>query len=189
MNIYLFQKILGTGTIILHVILALLISYLIYTTLSKKRWKILEEYLFNKRTCLITIFSGVSIIISLVFSEHYGVLPCTLCWVQRILIFAITVLGIIFFVTKKNTYIYMLLLAIPGALVAAYQTMTQFQLQATPLIECVAIPGADCAKINMLEYGYITIPVMSLTLFACVVLLGIRKQKNLNNDDKRNTIE
>jgi disulfide bond formation protein DsbB len=89
---------------------------------------------------------------------------------------------------KKQTHRSLLFLAIFGFVVAAYQTMTQFQLKAVPLLECVAIPGADCAKINMLEFGYITIPVMSLTFFAYVIVLGVGRTKNLNNRDKKTNI-
>lgn len=188
MNLYLFQRLLGLGTIVLHIFLTLLLIYLGYRMISGNKNKVVEDYLFNNNILLVTIFSGISILVSLIFSEIYFVLPCSLCWIQRIIIFFIFVLGLVLLFNKKKIYKFLLLLAIPGFMVAAYQTMTQFQLKAVPLLECVAIPGADCAKINMLEFGYITIPVMSLTFFAYVIVLGIGRTKNLNNGDKKTNI-
>lgn len=175
MNLYLFQKILAIGTMVLHILLLVLIIYVIYRAITHKGKSFLESYIFDKRIIIVTSFSFISLVVSLIFSELYHVLPCSLCWIQRILILLHLIIGVFFLIKKNTTYYYFLCLAIPGFLVAAYQTMTQFQLKAVPLLECVAIPGADCAKINMLEFGYITIPVMSMTFFAFVIVLFSKK--------------
>lgn len=54
-----------------------------------------------------------------------------------------------------------------GSLVAAYHTVLQFNVATS--LPCPAI-GGSCAERFMFEYGYITIPMMSLTAFALVLV-------------------
>ncbi len=108
---------------------------------------------------------------SLFYSEITGFAPCVLCWWQRIFLYPQTVLlGIA--LAKKDGRItdYILSLSVVGALIALYHSYIQFG--GSPLIPCAATAGAvSCAQRYFLQYGYVTIPTMSLTGFVIIILL------------------
>src|SRR3990167_3051788 len=117
---------------------------------------------------------------SLYFSEIKGLSPWFLCWVQRIfmypLIFILTV-GIIR--KDKNVTYYVLPLSVTGALVGLYQ----YLLQMTPLSKVEAATcsaTAPCSAIDIMFFGFVTIPFLSMTAFIVItaLMLVILKTKN-----------
>jgi disulfide bond formation protein DsbB len=70
---------------------------------------------------------------------------------------------------EKNIVDYLLPLSILGAIVAFYHSLVQWGI-GTGLLGCTAV-GGECAKVYVLEYGFITIPFMAFTTF--VYLIGI----------------
>ena len=118
----------------------------------------------------LTLAAGLG---SLFYSELAGLPPCPLCWYQRIFMYPIVLLAAlgIWRRNAKEAAPYILSLAIPGALIAFYHWLLQLGL--TPeLLPCSNIPGAiPCATAQILEFGYVTIPAMSLTVFLMVIWL------------------
>ena len=118
----------------------------------------------------LTLAAGLG---SLFYSELAGLPPCPLCWYQRIFMYPIIFLAAlgIWRRNAKEAAPYILALAIPGALIAFYHSLLQLGL--TPeLLPCSNIPGAiSCATAQILEFGYVTIPAMSLTVFLMVIWL------------------
>ena len=55
-----------------------------------------------------------------------------------------------------------------GGLIALYHTFIQFGAQS--IIPCSAT-GPSCTVVYFLQYGYVTIPTMSLTVFVVLLLL------------------
>ena len=114
---------------------------------------------------------------SLYYSEIAGYEPCSLCWWQRIFLYPqVVLLGMA--LAKRDTRIidYALVLAVLGALIAGYHTTFQFTDTVLP---CPA-GGGDCGKLFVHEFGYITIPVMSLTMFLVIIaslLLAFVRQR------------
>ena len=118
---------------------------------------------------------------SLYFSEIKGLTPCFLCWVQRIfmypLIFILTV-GIIR--KDKNVTYYVLPLSVTGALVGLYQ----YLLQMTPLSKVEAATcsaTAPCSAIDIMFFGFVTIPFLSMTAFIVITALMLVILKTKNN--------
>ncbi len=100
---------------------------------------------------------------SLFYSIFAGFEPCNLCWVQRIFIYPqFFVLALAAWRKDYKVIDYMLLLSVIGALVAAYNIY--IQLGGNSLLPCAA-SGVSCNKIYFTEFGFVTIPVMSLTAF------------------------
>ena len=177
MNLYMYQRIIGSGMLFVHILLAFILVHYIYRSCNGKKFFCLENFFVQQLMKIVFAFSLVSVIASIIFSDVYFVPPCTLCWYQRALLFAqVIIAGIA--VMKKDTraWLYVRYLSIIGFIVAVYQMLAQFGVQSLPKIACVAEAGADCAKISMLEYGYITIPVMSATFFLIVILLSLMKK-------------
>jgi disulfide bond formation protein DsbB len=120
-----------------------------------------------------TLFALVVAVIatsgSFFYSEVAGYQPCELCWFQRILMYPQVILLSIAFVKKdKNIPNYLIPLSIIGMAIAAYHYILQLDLAPAA---CSAVgTSVSCSQINFLQYGYITIPMMSLTAFSLIVL-------------------
>ena len=123
---------------------------------------------------------------SLFYSDVIGFIPCSLCWWQRIFIYPqLVIFGVALLIPRfakatqgKNTYVfwYSLPLSIVGSMIAIYQILLPYLTLVG--IDCGAT-GVSCTKQYVLAFGYITIPVMSLTVFAILILLAIAsKYKN-----------
>lgn len=112
----------------------------------------------------------VAIIGSLFYSEIMGFEPCSLCWWQRVFLYP---LAIIFWVAlwkkAESAFLYALPFALASALLAAYQSY--ISLGGTSILPCTALGGA-CSKIYVMAFGYITIPMMSLTVSLYILLLA-----------------
>lgn len=106
---------------------------------------------------------------SLFYSEALGFSPCVLCWWGRIALYPqvlILALALYFKDRGASTVRYLIGLSIFGALVSFYHSSSQFGgISFTP---CTADGGA-CSVLYVLEYGYITIPVMALTAFGLIL--------------------
>jgi disulfide bond formation protein DsbB len=117
-----------------------------------------------------TLFSTI---MSLVYSDYLGVLPCGLCWYQRVFIYGMVFLfGMAWY--KRDTKIldYVMLFSGVGLIIALYHQ--SLQMGYSELIPCPAIASTiDCAKPTFVEYGFITFPMMAVVLFCFTILLAL----------------
>jgi disulfide bond formation protein DsbB len=106
---------------------------------------------------------------SFIYSDVIGYPPCTLCWYQRAFMMPLVVLlGIAAWKRDRSMVPYALSLAAIGGLIALNHVW--LQSSGTSLIPCPA-PGpgvVSCDQRFVYEFGYLTIPVMSLTGFAFI---------------------
>jgi len=180
MNLYLFQRIIGIGVLLMQITLVVVLMYLLFRKFTGKTCVVMERYLLEQRMWWIFILALVAVIGSLLFSEVYHVEACKLCWFQRAFVYPqALVAGMAAWHKDVRAYLYLKWMSLIGIVIAIYQMMAQFGVKAVPLLPCVAEPGADCAKITMLEFGYITIPVMSATFFLVVIVLT-QSQKRIS---------
>ena len=124
---------------------------------------------------------------SLFYSNIIGFEPCYLCWWQRIFIYPQLVLFIVALWGRRSVllvggltsgsevFLYSLPLSIIGGLIAVYQILLPYLAQAG--IDCGSV-GPSCTKLYVLAFGYVTIPVMSLTAFAIMILLAVASKIN-----------
>lgn len=149
-------------------VLVLFLLFLLFVP-KKKSGKISNIYNIFKHNALTFIFVVASgaVLGSLFFSEIALLVPCKLCWWQRIFMYPIAIISLIALVRddKKAVY-YILPLSIIGAGIATYHYIMQLFPN---LLEC-SEEVAKCSTIQFAELGYITIPLMSLTTF---MLIGI----------------
>jgi disulfide bond formation protein DsbB len=169
MNIYLFQKILGIGTLGIHIaILAIIVL------IATKRDRFFSRWVHQHGFNIGFIFATLSLIMSLIFSDVYLVEPCKLCWIQRICHYPLVLIFLIGWKYKDpRAWTYSFWLSIIGLYFAIRQIFLQFNISDGSTADCVVGPGADCSAVHMLEFGYITFPLMSATLFVCVILLSL----------------
>ncbi|OGZ43629.1 MAG: hypothetical protein A3C84_00545 [Candidatus Ryanbacteria bacterium RIFCSPHIGHO2_02_FULL_48_12] len=114
-----------------------------------------------------------SVMGSLVYSNVIGFAPCVLCWWQRVLLYPQAIVLAVLLYKKQDAIPFVLAFSIPGALLAAYHYWGQmFAISALPC----GVPGpgvVSCADRYFVEFGYITIPMMSLTAFALLLMLAL----------------
>lgn len=113
---------------------------------------------------------------SFLFSYVGGLEPCVLCWYQRVFLFPqVVLLAIALWKRDHEVTDYALALSGIGATIALYHSY--LQIGGTPLVPCSVSPGAvSCAHRYVFEFGYVTLPLMSLTAFGLVIVLMIARK-------------
>lgn len=110
--------------------------------------------------------------ISLYYSDYLGILPCGLCWFQRVSIYSLVfIFGYGWWKKDYRSLEYATVLSLAGLPVALYHEY--LQLGYSELIPCPAIVSTiDCAKPTFIEYYFITFPFMSVVLLGGVLLMS-----------------
>lgn len=153
----------------------LVLVFLIVALLNRNSWGKQVFYWVNKYLInLALVISLGAVLGSLYYSNVVGFPPCVLCWWQRVLLFPIPLLLIVGKIKKDNNVMqYVVPLALLSAVIALYQSYVY--LGGSSILPCTA-NGGDCSKIYVLAFGYITIPVMSLTVSVYLYILSWYKK-------------
>ena len=142
-----------------------------------KTW--VKNFLNENILSLLFGFSFVAMAGSLSYSQIVGFPPCELCWIQRIFMYPQVLIAFIAaYMKDKSAVVYMVSLSVIGAAVAFFHSMIHWGFNSS-LLKCSAV-GAPCAKVYILEYGYITLPFMAFTSFVYLAALGIVYLKSKN---------
>ncbi len=159
------NQILGIFTIFTQVLIVFLGIFLItkkpsFFQLSSK-----------KAFFLAFIVALTSAIGSLIYSNVIGYDPCELCWLQRTMMYPqVIILGMVLLKKDYKMGDYSIALSIVGALIAGYQYL--LQIGVASVIPCSAIQNSvQCSERFVLQYGYITIPMMALSAFVLIIFL------------------
>jgi disulfide bond formation protein DsbB len=128
--------------------------------------------------CLGFLLSLFSIGMAVYYSDFLGIIPCSLCWYQRVFLFPQAVLFAVALFKKEAARIadYSIVLSVFGALVALYQHYIQM-VGESPL-PCPA-SGGDCVKRFLFEFGYITFPLVAFSAFALLIALMLFARKRV----------
>jgi disulfide bond formation protein DsbB len=117
--------------------------------------------------------SGVAIAAmfgSLYLSEIVRLIPCKLCWYQRIAMYPIAImLPIAAWRRDNGIRLYAAVLALIGLGVAIWHRL----MQAFPNLDsgaCAAV-GPPCSAPYIKEFGFVTIPYMALSAFILILVL------------------
>lgn len=122
-------------------------------------WGLIIAFLFTLSASLMT----------LLYSEVFGFVPCGLCWLQRVFLYPqVFLLCMAIFYKETVAARYGLLLSIPGTLVALYQHY--LQMGGSEFIACPT-SGGDCSRRIMFEFGFMTFPLLSAILFLFLIVL------------------
>jgi len=108
---------------------------------------------------------------SLFFSEIAGFAPCELCWYQRICVYPLSIVTLLAALAGDHRVArYLLPLPIVGAGLAVYHLLVENGVVGQSTACLVSAPGG-CATKWIDEFGYMTIPMISLTVFALLTAL------------------
>ncbi len=118
----------------------------------------------------------VAMLGSLYFSEIKGFIPCDLCWYQRICMYPLAViLCIAVYTGDRGVARYALPLAAAGFLIAIYHNLEIWNPSLAGFVPCKS--GVPCNRDYLNWLGFITIPLMSMTAFAAVLLCLLAGRK------------
>lgn len=106
---------------------------------------------------------------SLFLSEVIGLTPCILCWYQRILMYPLVViLAVGILLRDRAVRLYVLPLSLAGLAVATYHNLLYYGLVPEGLTQCAL--GVSCTERQLELFGFVTIPLMSLTAFTVITI-------------------
>ncbi|MEI8224001.1 MAG: disulfide bond formation protein B [bacterium] len=106
-----------------------------------------------------------AIIGSLTYSQIFGFPPCTFCWWQRIFMYPQAILFAVgIYLKDMKVWITGIILSLIGASFSIYHILLQAGIR-TSGVPCEASGGVACTKIDVLVFGWLTIPMMCLVLF------------------------
>ncbi len=178
-------KFLALGTIVLHVVLLAYVVVFIGARFCKcmKNFKAnLDDFISKQLAYLILFLSFGGMVASLFYSEIALYEPCVLCWYQRIFMYPLVFLAIAAILYKKAKpflSVYAMPLIFFGLLIGIYQVLAKViatftSVNVDKFLPCSTDPGAvSCLTDYFVEFGYVTIPVMSLTLFVFLTIVTV----------------
>lgn len=150
------------GVLALQVCIVLGILALIF------RHKVISRFVERRALMLSFLLVGGSVLGSFYYSGILGFEPCRLCIYQRWLMIALAVVaGLAAYRGDRGAFPYIAGLSFTGFLVGLYHTLL-------PILQSsyVCAPGeVSCTAIYVTGFGYITIPIMSVTVFAALLLV------------------
>lgn len=161
---------LGYLTILGQVLTVILFLVLIIRPFAKSKF---YEYYFLFKTNALTfafIVASSATLGSLFLSEIAGFDPCKLCWYQRAFMYPLSVILLVSLVKNdKGVVKYVLPLSVIGGAIAVYH----YVMQLFPTVLSCSEEVAKCSTIQFASFGYITIPLMSATAFALIILSSL----------------
>ncbi len=109
---------------------------------------------------------------SLFFSVVMELPACSLCWYQRVFMFPLVVVLLMgLFPFDPKVVRYALPLSAVGTVVALYQVLLQAGVISESAAPCSQ--GVSCADVDLLVFGFASIPILSLFAFGAVTALLI----------------
>jgi len=167
---------LGVLTVVGQIIIVLSVIYFIF---FRKKYPLIENFISRYGILLAFTVALVATSGSLFYSEIAGYQPCILCWYQRILMYPeVILLGMALWKKDKNIIDYAIALSGVGALIAGYHYLLQIGVVSG--VSCGAVGySVSCAKVFVLVFGYIGLPLIALTAFLLIIIaLMFAKSKN-----------
>lgn len=136
--------------------------------------KHITSLLSENALSLSLLIATIATLGSLFFSEVGKFVPCKLCWYQRIFMYPqVIILAIALLINDMKVRLYAVALSSIGLVIAIYH----YALQMYPTVLPCSDEVASCSAKQFAYYGYITIPLMSATAFALILILSCFAKK------------
>ncbi len=163
MDLLSLNYVLAVGTILMQLGTVVVIAlYSLRITVPFCGWCIaqLREWALIKSSVLALVASALT----LYYSDVLGIIPCGLCWLERVFLYPqVILLGIAAWRKDTGIALYSMTLSALGAIVSLYHHF--IQMGGSEFVPCPASGAGDCAKRIIFEFGYITFPLMAFSLF------------------------
>lgn len=163
------NQLLGTGTLALQVVTLGLIAALVL----RKKIPGLNDVVRQVGSAALPVAfvsTFASAALTLYYSDILGFEPCPLCWWQRVFMYPQVILFALALWKHIPVRLISVTLSVFGFGFAIYHHALQMLPQGS--LPCPA-SGPSCSQITLLEYGYITYPLMAASLFAFLIVLMI----------------
>lgn len=123
------------------------------------------------------VVSLASILGSLFFSEMLKLPPCSMCWYQRIAMYPLGATLALGFIYRDPSFLrYSSPLVLMGLVAAGYHNLLYYQILPHGISPCSG--GVSCTEAQLEWFGFITIPLLSLSAFIGIsILLWIFKKQ------------
>lgn len=124
---------------------------------------------------------------SLFFSEVWGLVPCVLCWYQRISMYPIVILSFVAMQRKDDkAYLYILPLSVIGVFISLYHNILYYAVNwgIRPDWSGPCQAGVSCTTAYFEWWGFITIPLMSLVAHLVITVLMLLLWKAVSAEKK-----
>jgi disulfide bond formation protein DsbB len=166
--------IMALGTVFMQVFAVVTILMLVIPQLHKQ--KQVKKYLafIKDKAFFLAFLSSLSAVLgSLFFSDVASLLPCELCWKQRIFMYPqIFLFGVAVWKKEKVIADYSIVLSIVGLFFSVYHYVLQMLPKDFSTCETSSFLS-NCSEKLIFKFGYITIPMMSMTVFSLLLLFMI----------------
>lgn len=121
---------------------------------------------------VILLLAIISTLSSLYFSEILKLVPCVLCWYQRICMYPLIAISIVGILKKdKNLPLYILPLSIIGWIINIYHNLLYYHILPESIAPCQA--GVSCTTQQLLWWGWFTIPLGAFFAFTLINICTI----------------
>lgn len=150
--------------------------------------KLYKKYLAKYVWPIITVMTFGGVAITLLYSEVYGFVPCSLCWLQRIALYPQALMAIFAYKMKDAVFfpLYGIILSVFGLAVAIYQYIYQMvpaEVRDSGFAPCLADGSADCATKVIEVFGFVTFPFLSAVMFTFLIVLYLHLYRNSRSQD------
>ena len=159
-----FNTLVGIGTIAI-VLVIISIWLLVFLRETKNAYfAFLKKHSFH--FAFLLALGGV--LGSLIYSDFFKLPPCYFCWWQRIFMYPqLVIFGVALYLKDMKMWLTGMILSGIGALFSIYHLLIQSGVVG-PSAACDA-GAVSCAKIDVLIFDWITIPMMCLVLFVGIL--------------------
>ena len=118
------------------------------------------------------LIAAASTLGALFFSQVVGIVPCVLCWYQRIFMFPLVfILAAGLFPFDPRLARYALPLTVVGWMIALFHVLVVAGVVPETIQPCAQ--GVPCKEQQIEWFGFLTIPLLSLIAFSLIGLLLI----------------
>lgn len=167
---------LSFATLVVALFCVLWIVALIYSHKTQKEVKLFS--LIVKYALPLAFFASIiGSALTIYYSDYLGILPCGLCWFQRVALYSqVFLYGLAWYKKDFNIFSYTMALSIFGGVVALYHHY--LQVGYSEFMPCPVVASTiDCAEPVFVEYGFVTFPLMAVVLFSVLILQSITVKK------------
>ena len=167
------SKVLATMSIVLGVLLVMLVLLALAALVfppARRALGWLRATLRGSELWIAFAIALAALAGSLFFSEHSSFIPCRLCWYQRIAMYPLVIILLVAAVRRdtRGGVWYAIAFPVIGSLIAIYH----LYIEANPEAETAGCKiGAPCSTKWIDVFGFVTIPVLSITAFAGILAM------------------